>query len=76
VKDKKNVPNLNNDPLKSIGENTQPKDVKTSKEEVPDWLKGNFSDDISGKAEKEKPKKEEKKQVLTDEKISSTTSIS
>ena len=44
-KDTKNTPSWANDPLKSIGEKTQPKDIKTSKEEVPDWLKGNFTED-------------------------------
>jgi hypothetical protein len=60
VKAPPSAPSLNNDPLKSIGENTQPKDVKTSKEEVPDWLKGNFSDDIQGKLKKKNLKKKKK----------------
>jgi hypothetical protein len=37
----------NKDSLKNIETKTKPSDIKTNKEEVPDWLKGNFSEEKS-----------------------------
>jgi len=66
--------NKKEDSLETIDTKTKPSDIKTNKEEVPDWLKGNFSEE---KTEEKNINKRNfnKEEVIETEEVKETKKI-